>query len=96
MQNFDRVAHQIWLRVEKGERPPVTAADEAAAPEGYVALMREMWHQDPVARPTFAEALRRLEAMRAAVSAASGGGGGGIDLVSDLFEGGGSAGTQQY
>ena len=43
----------------------VAAVDEAGAPEGYVALMRELWHQDPVERPTFAEALRRLRAMGA-------------------------------
>ena len=64
-------AHQIWLRVEKGERPPVTDADVDGAPEGYLALMRELWHQDPVARPTFAEARRRLEAMRATAPAAA-------------------------
>ena len=53
----------MWTRVRRGQRPPVTEEDEAGAPEGYVALMRELWHQDPVERPTFAEALRRLRAM---------------------------------
>ena len=92
------LAHQIWLRVEKGERPPVTAADADGAPEGYVALMRELWHQDPVERPTFAEALRRLRAMtpRKVHAAPAPGQARELDLVSDLFEGGGSAGTQQY
>ena len=52
-------AHEMWLRVRQGERPTLTAADVNGAPEGYVALMRELWHQDPVARPAFAEALRR-------------------------------------
>ena len=78
-------ANEIWLRVQSGERPTVTAADDAAAPNGYIALMRELWEQDPVARPTFAEALRRLRAMlderpdspSGAVE---------LDLVSDLFE----------
>lgn len=55
----------MWVSVRRGERPPVAAADTAAAPEGYLPLMRELWHQDPVERPTFAEALRRLRAMLA-------------------------------
>ena len=85
------VAHQIWLRVQQGERPPVTAADEAGAPEGYVTLMREMWAQDPVTRPTFAEALRRLKSMLTEAPPASRNipSGVGLDLVSDLFEEGG-------
>ena len=49
---------EMWMRVQRGERPAITAADVDSAPEGYVALMRELWHQDPVARPTVAEALR--------------------------------------
>ena len=84
----------MWTSVRKGQRPPVTAEDEAAAPPGYIALMRELWHQDPVERPTFAEALRRLEAMRAAAPPPATGGGGKLDLVSDLFEGGGSTGAR--
>ena len=56
-------ANEMWLRVQRGERPALTAADVDGAPEGYVALMRELWHQDPVARPTFAEALQRLRVM---------------------------------
>lgn len=88
------VMHEIWIRVQRGERPPVTAADEAGAPAGFVALMRELWAQDPVARPTFAEALRRLRAMLAAAGPppTEGSGGGELDLVSDLFasSGGGS------
>ena len=64
-------ANEMWLHVQQGERPALIDADVNGAPEGYVALMRELWHQDPVARPTFAEALRRLEAMRAAASASS-------------------------
>ena len=53
----------IWCRVQRGERPPVSDAEAAAAPKGYVTLMQELWAQDPVARPTFAEALRRLRGM---------------------------------
>ena len=60
----------IWMRVQQGKRPPVTEADETCAPEGYVALMRELWHQDPVKRPTFAEALQRLRGMAEARRAA--------------------------
>ena len=56
-------ATKLWAKVRAGERPPLTADDESRAPNGYVALMRELWHQDPVERPTFAEALRRLRAM---------------------------------
>ena len=55
----------LWRRVQAGHRPPVTAADLGGAPEGYAALMRELWAQDPVVRPTFAEALRRLRGMSA-------------------------------
>ena len=55
--------------MRRGQRPPVAAEDEAAAPEGYVALMRELWAQDPVARPAFAEALARLRRMGAALAA---------------------------
>ena len=71
--------------VHGGERPAVPDADAEAAPEGFMALMHELWAQDPVARPTFTEALERLRAMR--------GRSGGerkqrceLDLVSDLFD----------
>ena len=77
----------------------MTADEEASAPEGYVALMRELWHQDPVARPSFAEALRRLEAMRAAAPPAPPAPGSGeLDLVSGLFDdesGGGGGGDDR-
>ena len=63
--------HRIWRRVQAGERPELAAADLEGAPEGYAALMRELWAQDPVVRPTFAEALRRLEAMHAVHAAAA-------------------------
>ena len=89
------VAHQIWVRVQNGERPPLTAADAARAPAGYAALVRELWHQDPVARPTFAEALRRLRAMRAALPADAAveamAGGGGLPSASGGTSGGGDA-----
>ena len=50
----------MWSRVCRGDRPAVTAAAEAAAPAGYVALMRELWAHDPVERPPFVETLQRL------------------------------------
>ena len=58
-----RSQHEIWLLVRQGSRPHVTPAEASAAPAGYLALMRELWAQDPVERPTFAEALRRLSVM---------------------------------
>ena len=67
----------IWAHVQRGDRLPVTAADEAGAPEGYAALMRELWAHDPVARPMFSEALKRLRKMARPD----------LDLVSDLFDG---------
>merc|ERR1711969_245493 len=92
----DMGRNEIWLRVQRGERPAITAVDVNSAPKGYVALMRELWHQDPVARPSFAEALRRLEAMRAAAPPAPGSGE--LDLVSGLFDeesGGGGGGDDR-
>ena len=53
----------MWSSVCRGERPSVTAADEAAAPAGYIALMHELWAHDAVERPPFVEALRRLRAI---------------------------------
>ena len=83
-----RIAHEIWMRVQQGEHPRLTAADEAGAPQGYVALLREMWALEPVERPTFVEALKRLRAMKAVpiLPPRNGGGYGTLDLVSDLFD----------
>ena len=54
----------LWTRVARGRRLlPLAASDAAGAPPGYMALMRELWRQDPGARPTVAEALRSLRAM---------------------------------
>ena len=53
----------MWAGVQRGWRPVVPEAAVAAAPDGFVPLMRELWAQDPVARPTFAEALTRLRGM---------------------------------
>ena len=50
----------IWARVQSGVRPAITAEDAAAAPDGYVSLVRQLWAQDPVERPTFAAALEVL------------------------------------
>ena len=61
-----------WAAVQRGERQhalPTEAA--AAAPEGFVALLRELWAHDPARRPTFAETLRRLRARGAAEAAAT-------------------------
>ena len=100
-----RSIRDMWTRVQRGERPAVTADEEASAPEGYVALMRELWAQDPVARPTFAEAWRRLKAIRARFAggflgegsgAASGGGGHVLGSGSgSTSTGGNSAETQR-
>ena len=84
------MANQIWLRVRQGERPEVTEADEASAPVGYVELVRELWAQNPVERPTFAETLQRLEAMRTPITVPPAAATGELDLVSDLFEKGGN------
>ena len=56
-------AKPMWRRVARGERPAVGAAEAAAAREGYVALLRELWAQDPAERPAFAETLARLRGM---------------------------------
>ena len=95
--------HKLWAKVRQGERPPVTAADEASAPEGYVALMRELWAQDPVVRPSFETALARLADMRSAAveqetqeqeerQSASSAAEPDLDLVSSMFTSIGSAG----
>ena len=54
---------EMWTCVQRGERLPVTETEAASAPNGYIALMHELWAQDPVARPTFAETLQRLRGM---------------------------------
>ena len=51
----------MWARVQHGVRPPISEADEAAAPTGYVALMKELWAHDPRVRPMFSETLTRLK-----------------------------------
>ena len=53
----------VWRRVQRGMRPTVLDADEAAAPEGFIDLMFVMWSQSPSDRCTFAIALARLRAM---------------------------------
>ena len=58
-----RSIEEIWRRVQSGERPSFTPGEAAAAPEGFVALMQELWDQDPLVRPSFAETLRRLRAL---------------------------------
>ena len=55
--------HELFCAVQAGTRPYIAPAEAEAAPTGYVALMRELWAQDPVERPTFAETLRRLSVM---------------------------------
>ena len=54
----------VFARVQRGERPRVTAAEEQDAPPAYLALMRAMWQQDAARRPTFKTALGRLRALR--------------------------------
>ena len=53
--------HEVmWDCVRRGERPPVTADEAAAAPKGYVVLMRAMWADDAASRPTFGAAVEAL------------------------------------
>ena len=60
---------EIWTRVLAGGRPRATAAERAAAPAGYAALMDELWAGDPVARPAFAAVRTRLARIAAAAGA---------------------------
>ena len=70
--------HDLWRAVCAGERPEIQHEEVTSAPEDYVALMRDLWSQDLKARPTFPQAVDRLDAMRKrAMAAAPGGGGGG-------------------
>ena len=63
----------VWDRVRAGHRPPVLDEEASAAPRGYVALIRRLWHQDPVERPTFAEALGALQQIASALVLGAGG-----------------------
>ena len=54
----------IWPRVQRGERPAFSKAEAAKAPAGYVALMQELWDQDPVTRPTFEVSFKRLTQLK--------------------------------
>jgi hypothetical protein len=47
-------------RVVKGFRPKVLPSRESAAPNGYCALMRQCWHQNPTARPEFSEIAKKV------------------------------------
>ena len=66
-----RVISDIWKAVKGGGRPWFSDSDAAGAPEGFTQLMQELWAHDPKARPTFAEALERLNGMRLLESAMS-------------------------
>ena len=67
---------EVWRRIVRGERPPVTKDEDRSAPRGYVALMRELWHHDPAARPSSEQALRRLQQLRIRKKSTSGRGSG--------------------
>ena len=60
---------EVFARVQSGERPRVTSADERHAPAAYLELMRDMWQQDAAQRPTFKAALGRLRPLRKALEA---------------------------
>ena len=51
----------IWEQAAKGNRPKQCQETEAGAPQGYAALMRQFWDQDPLIRPSFSEAVAALE-----------------------------------
>ena len=61
--------HEVWDHVAKGHRPLIWGQDAANAPPGYVELVRRMWAQDPVVRPTFAEVAEALRRMAARLEA---------------------------
>ena len=63
--------HELWRAVCAGDRPEAQHEEVEAAPDDYVALMREMWDQDVAARPTFPQAVDRLDAMRHKAMASS-------------------------
>ena len=56
--------HALWGKVQRGERPAFSKAEAAKAPAGYVALMQELWDQDPVTRPTFEVSFKRLTQLK--------------------------------
>ena len=52
-----------WLDVDKGTSllsACVCLSVQFAGLPAYIALMRRCWHQDPAARPAFADAAREL------------------------------------
>ena len=53
----------MWDCVRRGERPSMIAEEAAAAPPGYVALMRAMWADNAASRPTFGAAVEELGAV---------------------------------
>ena len=57
----------LWRRVQLGERPEVSWAQEQAAPRAYMELMWDMWQQEAAKRPTFTAALGRLRALAEAL-----------------------------
>ena len=73
----------IFARVRAGERPAIAQAAAASAPAHYVALMRQLWAQDPCKRPAFDVILARLRGMMAALPEDRGGGGGDADADAD-------------
>ena len=54
---------KMWTKVRRGERPKVHKDEVRRAPEKFMHLLNRMWAQNPVARPTFDEALRHLQGM---------------------------------
>ena len=62
---------EIYRLVLRGVRPETSSDEEAAAPQGFVALMRQLWAPEPAQRPPFAHALKKLKAMARASRASS-------------------------
>ena len=56
-------SHLIMRAVERGERPEVTEEDLKNVPDGYIALMKQCWQNEPKDRPTFTNVMSMLETL---------------------------------
>jgi hypothetical protein len=57
-----QIVHAVCVKPSPENRPPLDAID-ASYPAPLLALMQACWAQDPAARPSFTEIIRRLEAL---------------------------------
>ena len=69
----------IRNKATAGERPPIPRT----MPHACESLVRKLWHQTPAQRPTFAEAIPALEAIRDVLP---GGGASSIPLPEDSLD----------